>query len=92
MARIRHGETLTVATVNEAREGVRALNASVRSPIAIAKVPDLKRFDYLFPDLQDDPRNLLEVKADTVKNLIALGRTMQDPSGGDDSDIPAVYT
>ena len=92
MARLGHGETLTVATVNEAREGVRALNASVRSPIAIAKVPDLKRFDYLFPDLQDDPRNLLDVKADTVKNLIALGKTMQDPSGGDDSDIPAVYT
>jgi hypothetical protein len=92
MARIGHGETLTVATIEVAREGVRALNESVRSPIAIAKVPDLKRFDYLFPDLQNDPKNLLAEDAKTVQDLIALGDSMHDPTGGVDSDIPAVYT
>ncbi len=54
-------------------------------------------FDFLFPDLQEDPGSLLPDHPSTVTGLVALGRTMRDPgpASADDpgnSTIPAAYT
>lgn len=92
MPRLGHGEQVTTAQINEAVAGVTALNLEIAAPIALVRTPDLQRFDFMFPGLQNDPKNLLETDPATVTNLIALGETMHDPDGGEDGPIPAVYT
>ena len=93
--RLGHGETLTTQEFDRAREGVAAHVASVPFAFAAAQPVDLKDFDFLFPNLQDDPNNLLPEAATTVANLVRLGKTMIDDSGNDpagDSDISALMT
>lgn len=41
--------------------------------------PAISRFDYLFPDLAEDPGSLLPVSEETLANLARLGDTMRDP-------------
>jgi hypothetical protein len=54
---------------------------------------DLHAFDFLFPDLQNDPANLLAESPQTVSDLKQLSFTMVDLNRrGDDSPIPAAYT
>ena len=92
MPRIAHGEQITPAQIEVALEGVVALNKKIGAPIAMARTQEFDRFDYMLPQLQHDPKNLLPEDAATVSNLIALGETMHDPEGGVDGPIPAVYT
>jgi hypothetical protein len=51
-----------------------------QDPLASFRVKpvDLRRFDFLFPELQEDPDNLLPVSQDTVDNLVALGNSMAE--------------
>ena len=93
--RLGHGETITIQQFDTAREGLMERAADVPFAFAIAQPVDLKDFDFLFPDLQDDPNNLLPESATTVANLARLGKTMIDQSGNDpagDSDISALMT
>ena len=93
--RLAHGESLTIEQFDSAREGVAARVASVPFAFATAQPVDLKDFDFLFPDLQNDPNNLLPESTTTVANLTRLGKTMIDNSGNDpagDSDISALMT
>jgi hypothetical protein len=92
MPRISHGEQVTAAQLDQAEAGVFALNEAIGAPIALAKPAPFTRFDFMFPGLQSDPKNLLPEDAKTVQDLIALGETMHDPAGGVDGPIPAVYT
>ncbi|HEX6098956.1 MAG TPA: heme peroxidase family protein [Thermoanaerobaculia bacterium] len=92
MPRIAHGEQITTTQIEEAVAGVFALNESIAAPIALAKAVPFTRFDFMFPALQNDPKNLLSEEQKTVQDLIALGETMHDPAGGVDGPIPAVYT
>jgi len=95
MARIGHGERLTTVDIAEVQAQVKAMNESIAAPFEVVTGPILHEFDYLFLDLQSDPNALLPVGAQTVKDLIALGDSMQDPfvpGGAGDSKIPAAYT
>jgi hypothetical protein len=92
MPRISHGEQVTTAQIEAAEVGVLALNESIGAPIALAKPAPFTRFDFMFPKLQNDEKNLLPEDQQTVQDLIALGETMHDPAGGVDGPIPAVYT
>ena len=93
--RLGHGQTLTIQQFDIARESVAERVADVPFAFATAQPVDLKDFDFLFPDLQDDLNNLLPESATTVANLVRLGKTMVDQSGNDkagDADISALLT
>lgn len=93
--RLGHGETITIQQFDVAREGLADSVADVPLAFAAAQPVDLKDFDFLFPDLQSDPNNLLPEAATTPANLVRLGKTMIDNIGNDpagDSDISAIMT
>ncbi|HVF92494.1 MAG TPA: heme peroxidase family protein [Blastocatellia bacterium] len=95
MARIPHGASIPLEAFRDAR--ARMAEASADDPLAFAtaRPADLQDFDFLFPELQNDPANLLPEARETRDNLILLGQTMRDtdPSAAEgDSDIPAGYT
>jgi hypothetical protein len=93
--RLAHGETLTIQQFDRARESLAERVASVPFAFAAAQPVDLKDFDFLFPDLQEDPNNLLPEAANTAANLVRLGKTMIDNSGNDaagDADVSALLT
>lgn len=94
MPRLLHGQTIT-------QEGIRAaideINSSRSNSLLFAAIKpvNLQDFDFLFPELQNDPANLLPESPDTRNNLVRLGAEMRDASGTSadgDSDIPAAYT
>jgi Animal haem peroxidase len=93
--RLRHGETITIEQFDTARQGVAERVAAVPFAFATAQPVDLKDFDFLFPDLQNDPNNLLPEAATTPANLVRLGQTMIDEPGNNragDSDMSALMT
>ncbi len=93
--RLGHGQTLTIEQFDRAREGLAERIADVPFAFAIAQPTDLKDFDFLFPDLQNDPNNLLPEAATTPGNLVRLGKTMIERPGNDpagDSDVSALMT
>jgi len=95
MGRIQHGGTIPLEEFRAARERLAEASADLPLIFATAQPVDLQDFDFLFPELQDDPNNLLPEAAETRNNLILLGKTMRDTNGsasGGDSDIPAAYT
>jgi LysM repeat protein len=93
MARLSHGRPLTEEDLTIAREEVVAFSAtSATAPFALTGTPPPGPFDLLFPDLQDDPNNLVEQTPQTTAILAELGTAMADPDRGDNSEIPAVYT
>src|SRR4029453_11712440 len=105
MPRVAHGATVTPEQVMEAQEAVANAAAGVAAGFAMAAPAPLQNFDYLFPELQNDPAKLLETDRTTVRRLRGLGRRMQDPGEdpdpGDTGDptarppipaVPALYT
>jgi hypothetical protein len=94
--RLGHGQTITMQQFDSAREGLAERVADVPLAFATAQPVDLKDFDFLFPDLQNDPNNLLPEDPTTVANLVRLGKTMIDDGAGSDpagdSDISALMT
>lgn len=105
MARILHGDPLPVPAAIEVvnvllpRIADAAPELAERlAPVLQAVAGNLQAFDFLFPDLQADPANLLPAPpeaADTPARLAALGRAMVDPGNlgpAADAVIPAVYT
>ena len=96
MPRLAHGAVVPLATVEVATAFLAADNPEAAAVLQAALRDDLRNFDFLFPDLQNDPANLLpEVSPKTRDDLVALGRTMRDrfdPTQPGDSEIPAAYT
>jgi hypothetical protein len=95
MPRIGHGGTISLEQLQKAREELNALSADVPATFATIRPVDTRDFDFLFGDLQGEPRHLLPERQRTRDDLIRLGRTMQDAGGamgGGDSRIPAAYT
>ena len=93
MPRLGHGRVITEGDLIKAEKDL--AEASARSPIAFAVVgrPDVHRFDFLFPALQEDEANLLPRTADKPAQLKSLGAAMVDADAvGEDSQIPAAYT
>jgi hypothetical protein len=92
MPRLPHGRLdVTPTTIREARDAVAARIAEAPEAPFVAKPVDTRRFDFLFPGLQQDPDNLLPVSRNTRDSLVELGMAMSGNVGGD-SDIPAAYT
>lgn len=102
MPRIGHGELISLTKVEEARDAVADVLASIAAPTTLAPVTDMSRFDFLFPTLQDNPDSRLPDGPETVAALKALGLSMRDSivppatqpgqPGDGDSPIPALYT
>jgi hypothetical protein len=94
MPRLPHGRVnITIDTLREARDTVADRAEDTNLGFAVVKSPDAKRFDYLFPQLQNAD-DLLPETPDTVENLIKLGQAMKDTGGDDsgDAEISAAYT
>ena len=105
MARILHGDPLpvpaAVEVVNVLIPRIAAAQPELAerlAPVLRAVTGNLQAFDFLFPDLQANPANLLPAPpqaTDTPAKLAALGQAMIDPGNlgpAADSEIPAVYT
>lgn len=95
MPRIPHGAVVTLEQVNTAVGAATVNNVGLNIPFSLSVMPNFKRFDFLFPKLQNNPNNLLPESAQTVEHLKQLGQTMLDasmPGDNQDSLIPAGYT
>jgi hypothetical protein len=94
MARMLHGQTVSLDQVQKALDKIRETNNFLGLASAPAKIVGLTPFDYMFPRLQDEPDALLPPTKEVVQNLIDLGKTMNAPTGQKDSasTIPAAYT
>jgi hypothetical protein len=94
MPRLGHGSAITVEQIGAAAAGIAERSADLAFAFAAVTPADPTRFDYLFPDLQNDPNALLPVSAATVEHLKTLGRAMRDtaPENQKNSKIPAAYT
>jgi hypothetical protein len=95
MARIPHGGVISLEQLQTAHASVASFSATVPLGFTAATTVDLKDFDFLFPDLQTDPNNLLPEATSTRDNLVRLGQTMHDVNGSNkagDSTIPAIFT
>ena len=92
MPRESHG-SITSLTLQANLAPAEAVDGFPFSPEHIAEPEPLKKFGYLFPDLQK-VRHLLPVGAETCANLKLLGATMHDttPDDNRNSRIPAAYT
>ena len=96
MARLSHGEIISAPDDTQVGPSAAAGGRADAAPATVTE--DLHNFDLMFPDLQDDPANLLPESTGTVKQLRLLGGVMVDPAPADDADepgnspIPAVYT
>jgi hypothetical protein len=91
MPRLPHGMDINPETVRNARNSIAARAADVPLGFAVAQPVDPRRFDFLFPELQEDPANLLRVAGKTRDDLVELGKAMSTVFGGD-ANIPAAYT
>ncbi len=94
MPRLPHGRVnISMDTLRDARDAVADRAEETNLGFAVVKSPDARRFDYLFPGLQN-PDDLLPETPDTVENLIRLGQAMKDTGGQDsgDANISAAYT
>jgi hypothetical protein len=94
MPRLPHGTFISLQQVETARAAAVTALENLGLPPAVAPLPDLSRFDFLFPALQGSPDNLLPEGSDTAAHLRRLGASMQEvqPAPGTDSQIPAAYT
>jgi hypothetical protein len=71
------------------------LQQSVTASVSSLPAVVLSGYEFLFHDLQANPKNRLPENNETASRLIDLGRTMLDPnplSEKDNSDIPSAYT
>ncbi len=94
MPRLSHGATLSTQAVLDATAAVATNSADISLAFVAATPVDLQDFDFLFPQLQNNPNNLLPEARKTRDDLIRLGTTMRETSNdaSGDSRIPAAYT
>jgi hypothetical protein len=95
MPRLSHGSVISLEAFRSNREALSKAAADLPLGFATARPADVQDFDFLFPQLQHNPDNLLPEGRATRDNLVRLGQTMRDTNPGDpagDSDIPAAYT
>lgn len=97
MPRLNHGANITTGEMQASAAQLSEVSKGVPFVFTLVQPVHLDRFGFLFPALQAEPANLLAQDSSTVSALVALGRSMLDPSPGDpadpgDSEIPAAYT
>jgi hypothetical protein len=92
MPRLPHGRLdVTPDAVSEAREAVAKRVTENAETSFVVKPVDTRRFDFLFPQLQDNSDNLLPESRTTRDALVELGKAMSSTTRVD-SGIPAAYT
>ena len=94
MPRLPHGKTITLDDFRNARDTLTARSADIPLGFAVAEPLTTQDFGFLFPELQQNPANLLPQSSATRNALVELGREMLDenPESDEDADIPAAYT
>jgi len=94
MPRLPHGEITTFDRLLEARKKLREATLDTPLGFVAARPVITQDFGFLFPELQEDPANLLPESRETRNALVRLGETMRDVGDGSsgDSPVPAVYT
>ena len=94
MPRLPHGRTITLDDFRNARDTLTARSADIPLGFAVAEPLTTQDFGFLFPELQQNPANLLPQSSATRNALVELGREMLDenPESDEDADIPAAYT
>ncbi len=94
MARIQHGEVVALGGLKDALTQIVTINANLRIAAAPVRISELTPFDYMLPQLHDDPDNFLPVTKLAVNHLFALGECMNEPEGNPElaSIIPSAYT
>jgi Animal haem peroxidase len=94
MPRLPHGKAITIDEFREARDTLTARSADITLGFAAAQPLTTQDFGFLFPELQQNPNNLLPQSGATRNALVELGRAMldDDPTSDEDTDIPAAYT
>jgi hypothetical protein len=94
MPSLPHGKAITLDEFRAARDALIYRSADVTLGFAAARLLSTQDFGFLFPELQQNPDNLLPVGRATRDNLVDLGRVMldDDPASDDNADIPADYT
>ena len=97
MPRLPHGIIIDPQTVSGARDAV--AEGIAKEPLEFAmvkRVESERHFDFLFPELQDDPDNLLPVARKTRDALVDLGKAMADEGtdapAGDTKNLSAACT
>src|SRR5262245_31420742 len=91
--RIPHGQELSLEKLSAAEKSLKVMNREIPLPFSIEEARE-NRFDYLFPNLQEDDATLLPESPQTRTQLIELGITMRDKGGtsNPDSATPSAYT
>src|SRR3712207_9278489 len=94
MPRLPHGKPITVDEFRAARDAVTERSADITLGFAAVEPLTTQDFGFLFPELQENPDNLLPEGQATRDDLVRLGQVMIDdnPASGEDADIPAAYT
>src|SRR4029453_13215842 len=95
MPRVAHGSSVTPEELQLAHEAMARTAAEVAAGFAVAAPAPLQDFDFLFPELQNDPAKLLKTGRLTGRGLRGPGRRMADPGAEPDpgdSEVPAIYT
>lgn len=94
MARMSHGENVSLEKVTETLQHIREVTNGLGLASAPLRVTWPTAYGYLFPKLQEDPNALLPEGPATVKHLEELALTMRELSAAPaaDSSIPAAYT
>jgi len=95
MPRLPHGKVFSLDDFTDAREKLAESGAETPMGFAVmARPADTQDFGFLFPQLQDDPDNLLPERRATHNALVNLGLAMRDTggAGGGNIGLPAAYT
>jgi len=96
MPRLPHGEVFNLEDFTDARQKLVESSARTTMGFAVmARPADTQDFGYLFPELQDDPDNLLPERRATRNALVDLGLAMRDTgdaAGDGNIGIPPAYT
>ncbi|MBA2346043.1 MAG: peroxidase [Rubrobacter sp.] len=96
MPRLPHGEAFSLEEFRNARQTLVEGSAQTLMGFAVMAQPaDTQDFGFLFPELQDDPENLLPQRRATRNALVDLGLAMRDSgdaAGGGNIGIPSAYT
>ena len=94
MPRLPHGEISTFENLLKARKELREASDNAALGFAAVRPTITRDFGFLFPELQENPDNLLPETPETRDKLVELGKTMRDAGDGSsgDSSIPAIYT
>src|SRR5215208_3431421 len=97
MPRSPHGRLeVNEEALGEAREALAERIADLDPAFAVVKRLEFeRRFDFLFPELQEDSDNLLPVARKTRDDLVDLGKAMADDgtdAAAGDSTFSAAYT